>query len=402
VPFDRGSDLATLFAHLDESPPAAREQNARLPAAVDAVLARAMAKEPDERYATCAELVTASREALGLGRPPSARGRKRTLLAGAGAVLAGLLAVAAILLATRGGPGAEPRLGALVRIDPATNQVAATYPIAPHPSAVAVSGGQVWVGDFQEGALYRFRPQDGEVSRIAPNGPPRELAALGDRLYVASDGNSLGAGSVTAYNIAGTPEDSVALIACVLASGEGVLWAGGCPSFQRLSSDGGKLRVLRTATLPLPPVRTGETERTTFQGLAAGEGAVWALGDMVDRSLWRLDPRSGRAERTIELRFMPGRVAAGAGAVWVTAPLDDTVARIDPATGEVTATIATGRGVSDVATGEGSVWVASSLAGTVERIDPATNRVVETIRVGGRPRRLAVGAGAVWVTGDAA
>ena len=99
--------------------------------------------------------------------------------------------------------------------------------------------------------------------------------------------------------------------------------------------------------------------------------------------------------------FAPRSIAAGAGAVWVTGPVDDVVARLDPSTGRVVATIDVARGASGVAAGEGAVWVASALDRVVSRIDPRTNEVVAVIPVDGAPREVAVGAGGIWVTTDA-
>src|SRR5882672_295247 len=55
-PFTGGSDTAVVFAHLEEDPPT-------LPG-LETVLAKAMAKEPAERYQSGHELVVAAREAL--------------------------------------------------------------------------------------------------------------------------------------------------------------------------------------------------------------------------------------------------------------------------------------------------------------------------------------------------
>jgi serine/threonine protein kinase len=46
LPFRRDSEVATIFAHLEEPPPAASDQRHGLPPELDAVLARAMAKTP--------------------------------------------------------------------------------------------------------------------------------------------------------------------------------------------------------------------------------------------------------------------------------------------------------------------------------------------------------------------
>jgi serine/threonine-protein kinase len=75
--YPRGLGLAIIHAHLSEPPPSLRARRPGLPAAVDAVLARALAKDPAERYASCGEFAAALRQSLGLpvadSVPPSAR-----------------------------------------------------------------------------------------------------------------------------------------------------------------------------------------------------------------------------------------------------------------------------------------------------------------------------------------
>lgn len=66
VPFKREVPVAVLYAHLSTPPPRLTAARPDLPPAVDDVLARAMAKDPDERYPTCADFADALREALGL------------------------------------------------------------------------------------------------------------------------------------------------------------------------------------------------------------------------------------------------------------------------------------------------------------------------------------------------
>jgi hypothetical protein len=66
VPFPRDEVTAVLWAHMSEPPPLVTELRPDLPPAVDAVLARAMAKDPDERYPTCTEFAEAVRAALGV------------------------------------------------------------------------------------------------------------------------------------------------------------------------------------------------------------------------------------------------------------------------------------------------------------------------------------------------
>jgi serine/threonine protein kinase len=64
VPFARPSRQATALAHVYQTRPRITALRAELPPAVDAVLARAMAKDPGDRYPTCGHFATALRDAL--------------------------------------------------------------------------------------------------------------------------------------------------------------------------------------------------------------------------------------------------------------------------------------------------------------------------------------------------
>ena len=67
-PFARDDGLAVLFAHLSEPPPRLTDRRQDLPAAVDDVLLRALAKTPEDRYLTCGEFADELRVASGLQR----------------------------------------------------------------------------------------------------------------------------------------------------------------------------------------------------------------------------------------------------------------------------------------------------------------------------------------------
>jgi len=69
-PFVRETDVATVFAHLNERPPPASSRVPDLPPRLDAVLARGLAKEPAGRYADCRALLAAAEAAL--RGPPAA------------------------------------------------------------------------------------------------------------------------------------------------------------------------------------------------------------------------------------------------------------------------------------------------------------------------------------------
>ena len=66
VPFPRDSEAAKLWAHVNAAPPAPSRVRPGLPAAVDKVIARGMAKDPAERFQTAGELARACARALGI------------------------------------------------------------------------------------------------------------------------------------------------------------------------------------------------------------------------------------------------------------------------------------------------------------------------------------------------
>ena len=69
-PFRRDTEAETLWAHMQER---AAPRCAAMPK-LDPVLRKALAKDRDERYATCGELIDAAAAALGLSRPARAAG----------------------------------------------------------------------------------------------------------------------------------------------------------------------------------------------------------------------------------------------------------------------------------------------------------------------------------------
>ncbi len=59
VPFAREGSAALLWAHMHDEPPLATALRPDLPAALDGIVAKAIAKRPEDRYATCGELALA-------------------------------------------------------------------------------------------------------------------------------------------------------------------------------------------------------------------------------------------------------------------------------------------------------------------------------------------------------
>jgi hypothetical protein len=84
VPFDLDNDLAKLYAHDRTPPPSPLERVDDLPEAFETVLARAMAKAPDERYRSAGDLGRAGLAAASGRSLPSA---ERTVAEGAAAAV---------------------------------------------------------------------------------------------------------------------------------------------------------------------------------------------------------------------------------------------------------------------------------------------------------------------------
>jgi len=63
-PYEKDSEVSLMYAHLNEPPPAPSVRRPELPGGLDTVIARALAKRPDDRYPTCRTLVDAARAAL--------------------------------------------------------------------------------------------------------------------------------------------------------------------------------------------------------------------------------------------------------------------------------------------------------------------------------------------------
>ena len=396
LPFTPGSEVATVFAHLQEPPPRASSRCPDLEAGVDVVLQRALAKDPAGRYDGCRVFVDAAASALGL--TSAQRPTKQLQLA---LVMAGLLAAAAVIATVfvmRGG-GSAAASGSLVRIDPTDAHVTLRAKVPGSPEAVAVAGGNVWVADVRTQALWRFNRRGGTFTRVVTSGEPRSLAALGGKMYVASDGPNAFSGTVVRYDAAnGQREGGIEVQACTIASGEGVVWVAGCPFVDRLSTDDAPLRRIRHIFIRYPSPLTAENDRIQFRALALGGGSLWVLGDALDRRLWQLDPRSGAIQSTTRLDFPPRSLVYAAGRVWITDPLDDRVVALDARTHAVTARIDVCRGAAGIAAAGSSLWVACSLDDAVARIGVSAPRVLETVGVPGRPVEVASGDDAVWVT----
>ena len=419
APYRSQSLMHVLWAHVHEPPPRPSEHRPELPAEIDAVIAKGMAKSPDDRYGSCRQLVEEARRELGItGELPTLAAparwtRKQVVVAAGGAlVVAAAAAVSAVLLKRGGGEEATKPLvirpGSLVRIDPATNEPVAAIHLEGLRDvySVAVGEGAVWGTSLVNGTVSRVDPKTVTVTKtVSIRGGPRDLTVGEGAVWVAS--SSQGEGKLTEIDPpTGRVRRDFSLgyaDPVALAAGQGAVWV----AANDVRRGSAVLRILPAtgevvATIPLP---------TKLRSIGAGEGAVWVasegsdiFGGRVHSALWRIDPERNDVVATIEVTDPVG-LAVGEGAVWIAQSAPGSVVRIDPATNRVASEIEIGR-AGNIAVGEGSVWVTVFDTAAVARIDAKTNRVVARFtlvpprpnfpaQVG--PGRVAVGSEGVWV-----
>ena len=412
TPFAHGSRLAVAWAHLEEEPPSARARRPELPEAIDAVIRKAMAKEPQDRYSTCSALISEAEEALGLRRPPVLRRRQLGIIAAVATLLILAAALgAAVVIRNIGGARvfAPAAADTLVRIDPATYKVTAVVDVGPRPSAIAVGGHSVWVYNDAGPSVSEIDAATAAVrhtTRVdaAPSHPdvftgPALAADTAGAWLVGVSGRGRshltrvfsGPRGKREYRLAGEPR--------AIAVSYGAVWV-----VVHGAHDNHLLRI--------DPVSGRVSKRTRFRtsspidGLVAGLGSVWVTASST-ATLYRINPHSGRVTGRAELGERAARPLVVRGLIWV--GLSDRggdTAVVDPRAVQVVRDLGCcplGRGYSTA--GYGSIWSYDTPTGSVLRYDEETLQPTSTVRVTNPPfsdgqclRAIAAGAGAVWVT----
>ena len=205
-PFRRDTEAETLWAHMQEQPP----QLGRYPR-LDPVLRKALAKDREDRYGSCTELIEAAAPALGVGTPRAARRpfgprelrrRGRVVLAAGLLMLGAVIAAAIVALTSAEDARTEPLGTGVAAIDPATGKVASLTEFEALPGNVAAGEGAVWVLQDGEDAISRIDPQTKEITgsvrragRPASWRPVRERSGSGTAAAATSPPRSASPGS---------------------------------------------------------------------------------------------------------------------------------------------------------------------------------------------------------------
>jgi YVTN family beta-propeller protein len=411
LPYDRDSDVAKMYAHLNEDPPSVLAARADAPAGLDAVVARAMAKEPGDRYQTAGELGRASLEALegrlpeGPRASPWPRRRRLALAISLPSLLVAGLAAAGLAAGGVFGGGddpapariakatatATPKATATATATPAgAPQAVATIKVGKGPDGVAVSEGRVFVADRDAGKLTVVDAVSNKTVATVDAGANPDGVVAGKGVAWLAD-----AGSDTVQRIEAKPDPIATAKITVgndpegISLGKQLVWVAN-------RKDDTVNRIDRASPAVVgSPIGVGHLPT----GIFVGRRTVWVTNNG-DGTVTRIDPSTAQvAGAPIPVGRDPRGVIEAGDAVWVANAGDDTVTRLDRRTGTVVGDpIRVGDNPRSVAAGEGFVWVTNKNDNTVTRIDPATGKVVgAAIPVGNGPIGVAVGGGAVWV-----
>ena len=384
VPFPGTNAAAVIYGHLETPPPRVRDRAPGLPAALDGVLARSLAKDPGERFESGAAMMDAARAALG-GAAASRRIRRPPwrFVAGAVAIVA-VVAVAALVLRPKGDDRvAAIRTDALALIDPGDRSLRAQVALDGPPSAVAVAPGAVWVAGDRDGTVSRVDAATHTVRQTVTVGHgPSALAADRGGVWVANrqDGTLSRISAATNAIVDTIPAGSPSGV-CLL---DGDVWVAGATAGAVLRIDPGTRRPREVAT------------GVNALGIACGDGALWVVGD--NGQLAQISPATNSVLRTVDVGAGASTVAYGEGGAWVANLINGTVSRVDPQRGVVTATVSLGADAEPVAlaTGGGAVWVADRHSQMLDRIDPARAALVQRLPLGNEPSAVAVVDGRLW------
>ncbi|MDP9341545.1 MAG: protein kinase [Actinomycetota bacterium] len=438
VPFAREHEVGTMYAHLNDPPPRPSEHRADLPPAVDAVMARALAKDPADRYGSCREFVTelagaletssGPRTASAAGDVPAGRRRRWTSLviglAAAAAVVAGVLIAT---LHGHGAPGPGPAAsgspshsasptvpasvgsptppfavqpGSVLKIDPSSSQVVAQYP-----------HGLDFV-QFADGKLFVSQP-DQTIAVIDPaTGKLRDSIAglLRPEIPTAFDGDHTlwvpTYHSVTPVNTRSlrpglpVPLPQVLFDQCrTIVVGTSLWVTQGCniPRGNPAEQDPGVL--LRVDTRTKRVVEQKAVGQAPL-AIASGDGFLW-VANYGSGGVSQIDLSTGK-QTLLDIASSPNGLVFADGELWITNYGDSTVVEYDPILHRTVNVAHLDSWAVEPQVGFGHIWVILPTYEEVDEIDPGTGQVIEHISTGSaNPTSMALGAGAVWVTTEA-
>ena len=383
---------------MHEPPPSLLELAPGLPPALDAIVRRSLAKQPDDRFASASELgreaaaasTTAERGRARTRRPRRpAQVRRRVWLVGGIVLLFAALVIGAVGLWIARDDGNASR-----------GAVAGTPITVPSPpDRVALAGGDVWTLTTDGGLLVRVDPDSGEAELFpAPldlgGGVFPDFAGTPTALWLAHANPTVGGvdridpGTVEAVERITLPS------AHALAATSDGVWATTSSRPGSGQSSGSLARIdPRTTRIVSGPRPVGRAP----SDVAAGFGGVW-VADRARDEVVRVSPGTLEIEARVRVGTQPTLLALTEDLVWVVNAADRTLTRIDPSRNEaIGVPLAFGKQIDDLVYAAESLWLAGG-DGTVTELDPRTGAVrAAPLRLGGAPLSLASDRATLWV-----
>jgi serine/threonine-protein kinase len=415
TPYPADSDLAVVFAHLQQTPPSITTANASLPAELDGVVARALAKLPSERYATARELIDDARDTFPELAARPRRSRRAVLIAG-GLAAFGVAALAgAAVYVDRHPSGTSPVAASssaadggnrLVAIDARTGRVRqVSLPDGTALGDVAVAGDRVSVADIAGGAsgILQF---DRHTLR-----PIRTIAAA-NLAGLASDGTTLWAvlasdtGSATLRRVDSTGGDLTQTVNLPEAPSSRVVVDGEWAWFDQPTPSGFDqlVRVALDASGRRETLRGGSVGFIGAVAVHAGRAFALAAQRPDGMRVLVLGSQSGgrmsevfaaRHRGPADTRSFEA-IAATRSSLW-TLGTDGQVTQIDPNLRAFVGSTALGAGDwTSLTADDHAAWAADASAGTITRIDATTHQAGRPIDLGGPPAAAVAADGTVF------
>jgi serine/threonine protein kinase len=388
-PFHRDTAWATMWAHGNEPPPSACARRPALPRAVDAVLARGLAKDPEARYPSAERLLQALGDALATGRgaataavpdPPRsdpagtpsvgdgedpARGSRPARRRGR-AVVAALVLILIVAGAATGAIIASSGSKSPARHPPAPATITRT-PLGSGSQPIelaADSKGTYVIDEF--GQYVDVVDLGGALTRISLPGKPRSLVLDPARkmLWVGLFDRRLVPVSLDSHRALSngirlpTVPDLLAVV------GDEVVAEQGNPA-QLVRVDARSDRLIGKPVVP----------GGSATSLIAYNGSLLSMNVFPPR-LERFDANLRRTgEHPVPAAFPTGMALDSLGALWVTDYDAARVWRLDPSNGTAEGpALAVGRNPTRVATSGNYVWVANTGDETVSVINEQANQ----------------------------
>jgi streptogramin lyase len=255
---------------------------------------------------------------------------------------------------------------------------------------LAVSADAVWAIAYQAGALSHVDPATETVVASIPLANAASVLAVGDALWVAGYGGPAGS---RLYRLDSRSGQLVATIdpgelCCDLTAGDDSIWA--------LDPRGSLIRVDPALNEVVERISVAIDRNAHTNAVYAG-GAVWVSSDST--TLFRIDAGSGATSQLDVGGGVP--FLADGGLVWGASPTR--LWAVDERTGELARDIplANSMEVLSLALGFGSIWVGirdQGRAGAVLRLDEGTGALLDELDEVDIPARIAVGFDSVWIT----